>query len=144
MKRISQRQLPVYVNQIGLAPLLDLVLVLLLVLLVTLPLLRRERLSGSDLLKQTPTATTEIEAPKVQVKLRIAPDQSIWLDQEKVVGALLLDRLKEVVAKHEGVGVLIEMPDNFAAGSLARLMQEMHRAGVQRTAVEVVKTSKKR
>lgn len=76
--------------------------------------------------------------------LNIRPDQSIWLDDQPVSGENLLPALKAHVAKQPDCGVLVRMPDNFAAGSLARLMDEMHRAGIRQTAVEVIENLRPR
>jgi len=150
MKRISQRQLPVFVSQIGIAPLADLAFMLMLVLLVTVPLLRRERMNVTEPQPTGETAPVEVAAtptaPTTQLKLKISSDQTLWLNGIKIPGDHLLQLLKTEIAKHQDkdVGVLIEMPENFAAGPLAQLMDEMHRAGVKKTSVVVVPATKKR
>lgn len=141
MKRYSQHHLPVYVTQVSVTALLDLVLVILLVFVVAVPFLRREKSTEVPVVKVA--EVTPVREPQSKVLLRIHPDQSIWLDEKRVSGDQLLTALKARLAKEPELGVLIRMPENFAAGSLARLMEEMHRAGVRQTSVEVVNTNKK-
>lgn len=136
MKRASQRDLPVHVSQVSLAALLDLVLVLLLAFVVAVPFLRRMKAPEKVVVETTqvlPNAT-----PAAKIELNIQPDQSIRLDGQVVTGAQLLPSLKKLLESKPESGVLVRMPANFAAGPLARLMEEMHRAGVKQTAVEVV------
>ncbi len=142
MKRASQRHLPVYVSQLSITALLDLVLVLLLIFIVVVPFLRREK-SDEPVVVIVP-AEPKSQAPEAKIDLRIQPDQSILLDGKKVTGENLMPELKNLMSAHPDSGVLVQMPANFAAGSLARLMEEMHRAGVRHTAVEVVENPKKR
>ncbi|MCW0219180.1 MAG: biopolymer transporter ExbD [Prosthecobacter sp.] len=140
MKRASQRHLPVYVSQISVTALLDLVLVLLLVFVVVVPFLRREKMDiASDRLRPV---EEKAQPPTHLIKLAIQPDQSILLNGKAVSGELLLPTLTELIGKKPETGVLVQMPDNFAAGALARLMDEMHRAGVKQTSVEVIETDK--
>lgn len=141
MKRASQRHLPVHVNQVSVTALLDLVLILLLVTLVSVPLLRRPK--AEPLIAIPPvTDVAKSASPKNQIELKIEPDQSIILAGKKVTGDHLLTALKGLLAAQPESGVLVKMPANFAAGSLARLMEEMHRAGVKQTAVEVIESGK--
>ncbi len=136
MKRVSQRHLPVYVSQVSLAALLDLVLILLLAVILVVPLLRREKVI--EKVPVTPDPGIKSSMPTAKVDLRIQPDQSILLDGKKVTGEQLLPELKKILSAKPDCGVLVHMPANFAAGSLARLMEEMHRVGVKHTAVEVL------
>ncbi|TDU73154.1 biopolymer transport protein ExbD [Prosthecobacter fusiformis] len=140
MKRASQRHLPLYMSQVSITALLDLVLVLLLVFVVAVPIFRREKPAGSaDVQTVLPT---EPKGPATQVELNIQPDESILLDGRKVSGAELLPELKKLLVAQPELGVVVKMPANFAAGPLARLMDEMNRAGVRHTAVEVVDAKK--
>lgn len=140
MKRASQRHLPVHVSQVSVTALLDLVLILLLVALVTVPLLRNQKPAATH---QAPVATLDLNrAPKSQIELKIQPDQTIILAGKKVTGDHLLAALKGLLVEQPDSGVLVKMPANFAAGSLARLMDEMHRAGVKQTTVEVFESGK--
>ena len=76
MKRASQRHLPVYVSQISVTALLDLVLVLLLVFVVVVPFLRREKMDvASDRLRPV---EEKAQPPTHLIKLAIQPDQSIF------------------------------------------------------------------
>lgn len=141
MKRASQRHLPVHVNQVSVTALLDLVLILLLVALVSVPLIRKSK--TEPVIKAS--AVTEVAKPvppKNQIELKIQPDQTIVLAGKKVTGDHLLAALKGLLAVQPESGVLVKMPSNFAAGSLARLMEEMDRAGVKQTAVEVIEGGK--
>lgn len=139
MKRASQRQLPTYASHMSVAAWLDLGLVLLLVFVVTVPFLRRERLvpqTPAAAATETPAPATA-EPPKQQIRLVVQPDQIITLDGKKVSGEQLMSELRKKIQSRPDSGVLVVMPANFAAGPLARLMEEMHKAGVKRTAVEV-------
>lgn len=139
MKRASQRQLPTYASHMSVAAWLDLGLVLLLVFVVTVPFLRRERLvpqTPAAAATETPAPATT-EPPKQQIRLVVQPDQIITLDGKKVSGEQLMSELRKKIQSRPDSGVLVVMPANFAAGPLARLMEEMHKAGVKRTAVEV-------
>ncbi|MES2738743.1 MAG: biopolymer transporter ExbD [Verrucomicrobiota bacterium] len=136
MKRASQRDLPVHVSQVSLAALLDLVLVLLLAFVVAVPFLRRVK-APEKVVAETAQVLPN-PTPAAKIELRIHPDQSIRLDGQVVTGAQLLPSLKKLLESKPESGVLVRMPANFAAGPLARLMEEMHRAGVKQTAVEVV------
>lgn len=139
MKRASQRQLPTYASHMSVAAWLDLGLVLLLVFVVTVPFLRRERLvpqTPAAAATETPTPAPT-EPPKQQIRLVVQPDQIITLDGKKVSGEQLMSELRKKIQSRPDSGVLVVMPANFAAGPLARLMEEMHKAGVKRTAVEV-------
>lgn len=140
MKRASQRHLPLYMNQVSITALLDLVLVLLLVFLVAVPLLRREK--AVEKVVVLPAPEPQKEVPAFKVTLSILPDQVLLLDGEKVTGEKLMPEIRQRLAKNPEMAVLVKMPSNFAAGSLARLMEEMHRAGVRQTAVEVVERPK--
>lgn len=141
MKRASQRHLPVYVTQVSVTALLDLVLILLLTALVAVPLLRRS--AGKDAPPVPAVAVAEVsKEPAHQIELKIQPDQTIVLAGKVVSGDLLLAGLKQLLAQQPDSGVLVKMPSNFAAGSLAKLMDEMHRAGVKKTAVEVIENGK--
>lgn len=137
MKRASQRGLPVHVSQVSLAALLDLVLVLLLAFVVAVPFLRRMK-APEKVVVETTTQVLPNATPAAKIELSIQPDQSIRLDGQVVTGAQLLPALKKFLESKPESGVLVRMPANFAAGPLARLMEEMHRAGVKQTAVEVV------
>lgn len=140
MKRASQRHLPLYMNQVSITALLDLVLVLLLVFLVAVPLLRREK--AVETMVTLPAPEAQKKVPAFKVTLSILPDQVLLLDGDKVTGEKLMPEIRQRLAKHPEMAVLVKMPSNFAAGSLARLMEEMHRAGVRQTAVEVVESPK--
>lgn len=140
MKRASQRHLPLYMNQVSITALLDLVLVLLLGFLVAVPLLRREK--AVEKTAAVPAPEVREKVPAFKVTLSILPDQVLLLDGEKVTGEKLMPEIRQRLAKKPEMAVLVKMPSNFAAGSLARLMEEMHRAGVRQTAVEVVESPK--
>jgi biopolymer transport protein ExbD len=142
MKRASQRQLPLYVNQVSITALLDLVLVLLLVFIVAIPFLRREKAVERDPLLPPSEVKISGSIPKHQFQIVIQPDQTILLEGQKVSGERLLPEIKKKLASQPQSGILIKMPSNFAAGSLAKLMEELHRAGVMHTAVEVVENKK--
>lgn len=136
MKRASQRQLPVYVSQVSITALLDLVLVLLLVFIVAVPFLRRENRSTEG--EEASMVVSEKAAPSAVIELNIRPDQSLLLNGRAVTGTQLMPTLKELLAVKPESGVLVKMPANFAAGELANLMDEMHQVGVRQTSVEVV------
>lgn len=141
MKRASQRHLPLYMNQVSITALLDLVLVLLLVFLVAVPLLRREKaVVGKVAAPVVPESQKKV--PAFKITLSILPDQVLLLDGDKVTGEKLMPEIRQRLAKNPEMAVLVKMPSNYAAGSLARLMAEMHRAGVRQTAVEVVESPK--
>ncbi|MEN3941295.1 biopolymer transporter ExbD [Prosthecobacter sp. SYSU 5D2] len=142
MKRASQRHLPVYVNQVNITALLDLVLVLLLVFIVAVPFLRREKVVETVPLVLPEELPKRDSVPKERILLVIQRDQKIVLEGKTVTGEQLMPEIKKQLATRPDSGVLVKMPSNFAAGSLARLMEEMNRAGVRHTAVEVVESSK--
>jgi biopolymer transport protein ExbD len=126
---------------VSVTALLDLVLILLLVTLVSVPFIRG-RASGTSTPTQ-PAVEIAQGPPESKIELSIHPDQSLWLDGKKVSGADLLSALKKRLDAKPESGVLVNMSANFAAGSLASLMEEMHKLGVKRTSVNVVDAKKK-
>lgn len=139
MKRASQRQLPTYASHMSVTAWLDLGLVLLLVFVVAVPFLRREQRMPETLAASASEASAPVthDPQKPQIQLVVQPDQIITLDGKKVSGEKLMTELRKKIQSRPDSGVLVVMPSNFAAGPLARLMEEMHKAGVKRTAVEV-------
>ncbi|HEY1083871.1 MAG TPA: biopolymer transporter ExbD [Prosthecobacter sp.] len=141
MKRASNRQLPLYVNQVSVTALLDLVLLLLLCFVVAVPLLRREKAPAPPV-SEAAGSTASKPAPGHVLTLKVQPDQTLWLEGKPVTGETLISSLRKRITEKPDAGVLVQMPSNFAAGSLARLMEEMHRMGVKHTAVEVIDKTK--
>lgn len=142
MKRASQRQLPTYMSQVSVTALLDLGLVLLLAFVVTVPFLRREQvvIPASASLAAGPV---EQDVPQaLQIKLVIHPNQEITVNGKKVTGEQLMPEVRQKILSRPDSAVLVVMPSNFAAGPLARLMEELHKAGVKRTAIEVSESGK--
>lgn len=144
MKRASQRNLPVYVSQVSVTALADLALVLLLVFAVAVPFLRRP----APVIQEVPVIPAGMNPladlkPAKKVVLSILPDQTLRLDGRQVKGEQLMKELKKLAEKSPETGVLVKMPSNFAAGGLARLMEEMNKAGIRSTAVEVTEPAKR-
>lgn len=142
MKRASDRHLPVYVSQVSVTALADLALVLLLVFVVTVPFLRRH-VPVIQEVTSSHAVSAKDKKPAKTVVLGILPDQTLRLDGRQVKGEELMRELKKLAESSPETGVLIKMPSNFAAGGLARLMEEMYKAGIHHTAVEVTDPAKR-
>ncbi|HCN29694.1 MAG TPA: hypothetical protein DIT64_13310 [Verrucomicrobiales bacterium] len=129
MKRFSNRHLPRMIAGVSPMPLLDAAAVLLLVFLVLMVLPEK----GVSI---TAAAAQPAETPSHVARLAINRDLEFSLDGAPVAAAELEQALRARVEKQPGLGVVVNLPGNFASRSLSMIMETLRRVGVSRTALE--------
>lgn len=133
MKRYSNRHLPRLITEISLAPLVDLVLVLMFVFVLAAPLLKNEpSLLSARGMRPQPAAAP---APQSSVRLFVFKDGSVTLDGAMLPRTNLPSALKELAAKRPEVGVELRMHRALDMQQLAEMMDMLKEAGVNRTAI---------
>ncbi len=133
MKRISNQRLPGYVTQVGLTPLLDLVLILLLVFMVAVPLLKKDK--KGPLSASAPERPPE---PSSIVDLVIAADQTTILAGEKLSSEAIVPAVRKRLVTEPDLGILVRVPESMSARQLTLIMDTLQRAGLRHTRVEML------
>jgi biopolymer transport protein ExbD len=117
-------------------PLLDLVFILLFAFMVALPLI-----SGSDsLFPPSPSIAAETRAktdPAEMATLSLAPNGDVVWQGEPTRWTDVPGLIEAAVAQQPQLGVVVEVPPDQTVANLAKMMNLLVTAGVQRTAIEV-------
>lgn len=129
MKRFSNRRQLRLITEISLTPLLDLVLILLFVFVIAAPLLKKDRALA------LPAAAPGIDAPKSSVRLMVNKDESVTLDGAMLARIDLPSALQQLVSQRPGAGVEVRVHRDLSVQQLVDIMDMLHKAGVQKTAV---------
>jgi biopolymer transport protein TolR len=123
-------------SEINVTPLADVVLVLLIIFMVVTPLLQR----GKDVRLPASQATDEARQGGDPLILSITPDRAVFVDRDRVDGALER-RLREEILATPGRPILLKADESLSVGEVRRVMASARRAGARglRLAVEPAK-----
>ncbi len=115
-----------FLSEINIIPLVDVVLVLLVIFMVTAPMLHR----GIDL--TLPSSTSNTIRPEERLIITIEPDETIYLDKDRVSVIELRKRLKTAKAGNPAVSVYLRSDQRIPYGRIVQIMDEVKGAGIER------------
>ncbi len=115
-----------FLSEINIIPLVDVVLVLLVIFMVTAPMLHR----GIDL--TLPSSTSNTIRPEERLIITIEPDETIYLDKDRVSVIELRKRLNTAKAGNPAVSVYLRSDQRIPYGRIVQIMDEVKGAGIER------------
>ena len=122
---------PEVMIDINTTPLIDVMLVLLVMLIITIPI----QLHSADLDLPVAPAAPPVEPPEV-VRIDIAPDGALrWQDEPLADRAALVARLQAEAARPRPAELHIRPAPGSAYAAFAEVMVEAQRAGLKRLGV---------
>ena len=120
------------ITGINIAPLVDVVLVLLIIFMATAPLIQH-RLFNIDVPK---VATSEPKATQT-LNISVDPQKNIFLSEKKVTLEELESQLKTIFRADSDLHVSVEADQSVAYGTVAQVLDLVRSVGIKKLALEV-------
>ncbi len=115
--------------EINVTPLVDVFLVLLVIFMITAPVIKTAIDMG------LPSAETSISDPTQGITVKVMPDRTIWIDEERVSSAAFPERFKDIWSTLGPDGnpqpVFLAANEEVPYGDVIYVLDELRSAGVE-------------
>jgi biopolymer transport protein ExbD len=126
------------ITGINVTPLVDIVLVLLIIFMVTANFIVRETVEV-DLPRAANTKDKTVQGP---VMLTMDKDAKVFFDGVEVQPDVLMQKMKEAVAKDQDVRAIISADQTLNYGKVMGLIDQVKEAGIAKFALNIQKEAK--
>ena len=117
-------------SEINITPLVDVMLVLLVAFVITIP-----ALTNAVHINLPKTVTTTPPDQQKAITVTVDAESRVFLDQEEIAVAGLLPRLQGLKASNANLTLHLRADDRVPYGAVAKTMATIERAGVSRVSV---------
>ena len=117
-------------SEINITPLVDVMLVLLVAFVITIP-----ALTNAVHINLPKTVTTTPPDQQKAITVTVDAESRVFLDQEEIAVAGLLPRLQSLKASNANLTLHLRADDRVPYGAVAKTMATIERAGVSRVSV---------
>ena len=130
MRKRRRNSLPSEETDINLAPMLDIVFIMLIFFVVTTSFIKE---SGIDV--NQPTAQTAERRERANILIAIAPNGEIWIDKRPVDIRSLRAVIERLIAENPEGSVIIQGDRTAQIGQLVEVMDQVRKGGVSNVSI---------
>ena len=117
-------------SEINITPLVDVMLVLLVTFIITIP-----ALTNAIHVNLPKTVSTAPPESQTAVNVTVAANGKIFVDDAEIAGDYLEKHLRDLKAKHEDLALHLRADEHGAYGPVAKVMAAIEHAGISRVSV---------